>query len=84
MLKDIEKSKPENKVWEKELPNGKSNEYRIIGDDIHRIFNFPYTRNEFDQEFANFFLENYKELVQEEKRKSGFIQRVYLNFRQIS
>ena len=72
------------KIFDKELPNGKSNEYRIIGDDIHRIFNFPYTRNEFDQEFANFFLENYKELVQEEKRKSGFIQRVYLNFRQIS
>ena len=72
------------KMFDEKLPNGKSNEYRIIGDDIHRIFNFPYTRDEFDQEFANFFLENYQELVEEERRKSGFIQRVYLNFRQIS
>lgn len=72
------------KIFEEKLPNGNSNEFRIIGDDIHRIFNFPYTRDEFDQEFATFFLENYQELVEEERRKSGFIQRVYLNFRQIS
>lgn len=72
------------KIFEEKLPNGNSNEFRIIGDDIHRIFNFPYTREEFDQEFATFFLENYQELLKEERRKSGFIQRVYLNFRQIS
>ncbi len=74
------------KIFEEKLPNGSFNEFRIIGDDIHRIFNFPYTyiRKEFDQEFATFFLENYQELFKEEINKSGFIQRVYLNFRQIS
>ncbi len=72
------------KMFDEKLPNGKTNEYRIVGDDIHRIFNFPSTRDEFDQEFANFFFENYQELVKEERRKAGFIQRVYLNFRQIS
>ncbi len=75
------------KIFEEKLPNGNPNKFRIIGDDIHRIFNFIYikdTRAEFDQEFATFFLENYHELVKEEKEKSGFIQRVYINFRQIS
>lgn len=72
------------KIFEEKLPNGNSNEFRIVGDDIHRIFNFLFTREEFDQEFATFFLENYQEFVKEERRKSGFIQRVYSNFRQIS
>lgn len=72
------------KMFEEKLPNGKPNKFRIIGDDIHRVFNFPYTREEFDQEFATFFLENYQSLVEEERKKSGFIQRVYLNFKQIS
>ena len=75
------------KMFEEKLPNGDPNKFRIIGDDIHRIFNFIYIRDireEFDQEFATFFLENYHELVKEEKEKSGFIQRVYINFRQIS
>ena len=72
------------KIFEEKLPNGNSNEFRIIEDDIHRIFNFPYIREEFDQEFAIFFLENYQELLKEERKKSGFIQRIYLNFKQIS
>lgn len=66
------------------LPNGDLNEYKIVGDDIHRIFNFQYLREEFDKEFANFFLENYKELVDQERKTAGFIERVYHNFREIS
>jgi hypothetical protein len=73
----------ENMFLEK-FDNNKINEYRIVGDDIHRVFNFKYIREEYDEEFANFFIENYKELIKEEREKSGFIQRVYLNFRQIS
>lgn len=72
------------KIFQDTLPNGNQNEYRIVGDDIHRVFNFPYTRNEFDKEFADFFLENYQGLIDEERRKSGFIARIYLNFREIS
>ena len=72
------------KIFEEKLPNGNPNKFRIIGDDIHRIFNFSSIRKEFDQEFATFFLENYQELIEEEIIKSGFIQRVYTNFRQIS
>lgn len=72
------------KIFEEKLPNGNPNKFRIIGDDIHRIFNFSSIREEFDQEFATFFLENYQELIEEETIKSGFIQRVYTNFRQIS
>ena len=72
------------KMFQDTLPNGNQNEYRIVGDDIHRIFNFPYTRDEFDKEFADFFLENYQSLIEEERIKSGFIQRIYLNFREIS
>lgn len=72
------------KIFQKILPNGNENEYRVVGDDIHRIFNFLYTRDEFDKEFADFFLENYQKLIEEERTKSGFIQRVYFNFRGIS
>jgi len=72
------------KMFPEILPNQKKNGYQVVGDDIHRIFNFPYTRDEFDLEFANFFLENYYALIEEERQKSGFIQRVYLNFREIS
>ncbi len=72
------------KLFEEKLPNGENNEYRIVGNDIHRIFDFYDLRGEFDEEFAQFFLENYQELIKEEKQKSGFIQRVYLNFREIS
>ena len=72
------------KMFPEILSNQKKNGYRVVGDDIHRIFNFPYTRDEFDLEFANFFLENYYELIEVERKKSGFIQRVYINFREIS
>lgn len=72
------------KIFQEFLPNGNENKYRVVGDDIHRIFNFPYTRDEFDKEFADFFLDNYQGLIEEEREKSGFIQRVYLNFREIS
>lgn len=64
---------------------GKTNNHRILGDNFHRLFNFgSHLRNEFDLEFANFFLENYKELYEREIKKGGFIQRAYVNFRDIS
>lgn len=72
------------KMFEKTLPNKSENCHRIVGDDIHRVFNFPQVRDQFDEEFATFFRENYHELVKEERKKSGFIQRVYANFREIS
>jgi len=72
------------KILAKELPNGEYNTCCIAGDDIHRVFNFPYLREEFDEEFVEFFLEHYKEIIAEEKKKAGFIQRIYLNFREVS
>jgi len=72
------------KVFSKTFDKNVLNEGRVVGDDIHRIFNFKFIRTEFDEEFANFFLENYKELYKLEKEKSGFIERVYNNFRIIS
>lgn len=58
--------------------------YRIVGDNIHRIFNEIEVRNELDLEFILFFVENYKELISIEKTTSGFISRVYNAFREIS
>lgn len=72
------------KLFLKSLPNGNDNPYRIVGDDVHRIFDFPEVREEFDAEFVEFFMANYKRMIEEETGKSGFIQRVYTNFRQIS
>ncbi len=71
------------KIFAKKLDNGNVNSTRIIGDDIHRVFNIE-TRDEFDQEFAQFFLENFKELIENEKVFSGITQRIYINFRGIS
>lgn len=72
------------KIFAEKLPNGENNSYRIVGDDIHRVFDFTSIRADFDLEFVNFFIENYKELIEEERTKAGFIQRVYTNFRRIS
>lgn len=72
------------KIFAKTLPNGEKNKYRVVGDNIHRIYNFHMIREEFDQEFAEFFLENYQELMNREIKKSGFIERIYNNFREIS
>lgn len=77
------------KIFSKLDSKGEKNKYRIWKDDIHRIFNFPYLvenkyNQEFDRNFSNFFIENYKELIEEEKKNSGFIQRVYLNFDEIT
>jgi len=60
------------------------NNYKITGDNIHRIFNEIEVRNELDLEFVLFFVENYKELIAIEKTTSGFISRVYNSFRDIS
>lgn len=72
------------KIFAEKLDNGTVNTTRIVGDDIHRVFNFVEVRDEFDQEFSLFFLENFKELIEQEKSVSGIIQRIYINFRDIS
>lgn len=71
------------KILADKLPNGADNHHKIVGDDIHRVFNF---QNEiaYNKEFAEFFLENYHELIKDERKKSGFIQRVYANFKEIT
>lgn len=72
------------KIFLEDLPNGEKNPYRIVGDDIHRIFNFKNVNIEFNPEFASFFLENYKELYEREISCSGIIERIYRNFAEIS
>lgn len=72
------------KIFEEKLPNGEKNPYRIYADDIHRIFNFKNTDIFYDPEFAEFFLENYKELYKSEIAHSGIIERIYKNFKEIS
>lgn len=72
------------KIFAEKVSKEKTNEYRIINDNIHRIFSFHHVREEFDTEFANFFLENYQSLIAIERTLSGFIERVYNNFREIS
>lgn len=60
------------------------NEYAIIGDDIHRVFNLPDNSIPYKPNFAEFFMNNYKKVISYEKRsKSGFIERVYRNFGRI-
>ncbi len=70
------------KMFSDNLPNNK-NENQVIGDDLHRIFNFQY-EDEINKEFINFYLENYPELLKQERIKAGFIERVYINFKEIS
>jgi len=72
------------KIFSEKLDNGQINPFRIVGDDIHRIFNFNNTQAEYNKEFATFFLENYNELNKLEKSHSGIIERIYKNFKDIS
>ena len=72
------------KIFSPTLGNGEENNYQIIGDNIHRIFDEIKPRKELDPEFILFFIENYKELIDIEKTTSGFISRVYNSFREIS
>lgn len=71
------------KILSDKLPTGEDNNHKIVGDDIHRVFNFP-GDIEYNEEFAEFFLNNYHDLIRDERIKSGFIQRIYLNFKEIS
>ena len=66
-------------------PEGQiENHFRIIGDDIHRIFNLQTPNIIYKPDYATFFIENYKEIIDFEKMgKSGFIERVYNNFERI-
>ncbi len=69
------------KIFDEYLPTGEKNAHCIVGDDLHRIFNFKDVCNEFDEGYAKFFLENYAQLYEEEKNRSGFIERTYANFK---
>lgn len=84
---DITRQKAATFITEKiladKIPTGEDNHHKIVGDDIHRVFNFP-GEIEYNEEFAEFFLENYHPLIADERRKSGFIQRVYSNFKDIA
>ncbi|MBQ9853517.1 MAG: leucine-rich repeat domain-containing protein [Bacilli bacterium] len=60
------------------------NENAIIGHDIHTIFGDIKPREEIDYEFIKFFIENYNELIELEKSKTGIITRIYNAFRDIS
>ena len=72
------------KILTDKLPEGQKNPYVINGDDIHRIFNFKDVEIEYNEEFANFFLENYRSLYDLEISHSGIIERIYKNFKSIS
>lgn len=56
----------------------------VIGNDIHTIFEEIRPRDEIDYEFIVFFIENYNELIELNKTKSGIISRIYNTFRDIS
>ncbi len=58
-------------------------DYKIIGDNIHRVFNELCVRDEVDYEFIIFFIENYKDLINYEKANPHFIAKIYNNFEEI-
>lgn len=60
--------------------NGVKNDYNISGDTIHKIANDFIDSAKFNKGFINFFIENYKEILNEEFDKAGFINRLYINF----
>lgn len=60
--------------------NGVKNDYNISGDTIHKIANDFIDSAKFNKDFINFFIENYREILNEEFEKAGFINRLYLNF----
>ena len=72
------------KILAKRLPNGKENEHRIVGDNIHTMLGEIKPRDEIDYEFIVFFIENYDQLIELEKQSSGIIARIYNAFRDIS
>ena len=72
------------KILSNKLPNGKENEHRIVGNDIHTMFGEIKPRDEIDYEFIALFIENYDQLVELEKQSSGIIARIYNAFRDIS
>ena len=60
------------------------NSFKIIGDDIHRMFGDFELRDTFDEKYAKFFMENYDKLYDKEMKKAGFICDTYNSFPKIS
>lgn len=72
------------KLFEEKNSIGKKNEYQVVGNTIHRIFDTLRPRKETSKDFIIFFIENYKKLIEMEKKNSGFIASVYNCFEEIS
>ena len=72
------------KMFMEKLPNGNINSNYIVGDNIHRFFEFSEINITFKPEFAQFFIDNFEELMNTEKTNSGIIKRIYENFEDIS
>jgi hypothetical protein len=72
------------KVFAEHLTKTKKNDCQIVGDNIHRKFTDLKPREIFEPQFANFFMKNYKELCAYEKKRTGFLTRVYNSFLDIS
>jgi len=61
----------------------KKKNQRIAGDMIHSIFSDLKLREEIDYDFITFFMENYDELIELEKKSYGFICKIYNLFPEI-
>ncbi len=59
-------------------------ENKVISHDIHTVFGEIEPREEIDYEFIKFFIENYNELININKKETGLISRIYNSFRDIS
>lgn len=84
IFSDEEKISKKMSTFLNERMVNKNSNTPIIGNDIHTMFVEINPRDEIDYEFIMFFVENYEELVELEKNKSGIIARIYNAFRDIS
>lgn len=66
------------------LPNGEKNQHPVIGDEIHTIFEGLLPRKVVDYEFVKFFIKNYEQLIELEKKRPGINADIYNSFREIS
>lgn len=71
------------KIFAEVRPNGLENEYRIVGNSLHKVFN-ELEFKKLNAEFILFFIENYQDLFSIEKDMPGFISRVCNSFSDIS
>ncbi len=65
------------------MPNGETNNRRLIGNDIHRFFNFNEDTTKYDKDFAEFFIHNYNDLKNINIFNHNAIPEIYENFDEI-